>query len=221
MYTLDLPDDVKGNAVAKIDPYDAVYIDGKATLKRRDLDTPYGDRVVQKFGNSLEVDFAEVLDGKKADLVLIDAGHSYECVRPKGVTLFVLSSCTFDWIRSPQCLSAGMNTLDYLKVPLVDHRWPEPYDALSHVDGVVCHEETPSNPPTEPAARSPPPNTGEPNTGEPNMFHCNSFRAIRQSRRVDDNAATTESVRSSGPLPIISARSSAIPAARAASMSLG
>jgi predicted O-methyltransferase YrrM len=37
--------------------------------------------VVQKFGNSLEVDFAEVLDGKKADLVLIDAGHSYECVR--------------------------------------------------------------------------------------------------------------------------------------------
>jgi predicted O-methyltransferase YrrM len=81
VYTLDLPDDVKGNAVAKIDPYDAVYIDGKATLKRRYLDTPYGDRVVQKFGNSLEVDFAEVLDGKKADLVLIDAGHSYECVR--------------------------------------------------------------------------------------------------------------------------------------------
>jgi predicted O-methyltransferase YrrM len=81
IYTLDLPDDVNGSEVAKIDPYDAAYIDGKATLKRRYLDTPYEDRVVQKFGNSLEVDFAAVLDGNKADLVLIDAGHSYECVR--------------------------------------------------------------------------------------------------------------------------------------------
>jgi predicted O-methyltransferase YrrM len=80
-YTLDLPDDVTGDAVAEIDPYDVRYIDRKATLKRRYLDTPYADKIVQKFGNSLEVDFAAVLDGEKADLILIDAGHSYECVR--------------------------------------------------------------------------------------------------------------------------------------------
>ncbi len=81
VYTLDLPDDVKGDDVADIDPYDVAYVDSKATLKRRYLDTPYGDKVVQKFGNSLEVDFANVLDENKADLILIDAGHSYECVR--------------------------------------------------------------------------------------------------------------------------------------------
>lgn len=81
VHTLDLPDNVQGSAVAKIDPSDAAYIDRKATFKRRYLDTPFEGKVVQKFGNSLEVDFAAVLDGKKADLVFIDAGHSYECVR--------------------------------------------------------------------------------------------------------------------------------------------
>ena len=81
VYTLDLPDDVQGSAVAKIDPHDSAFIDMKATLKRRYLDTPYAGNVIQKFGNSLETDFAALLDGKQADLILIDAGHSYECVR--------------------------------------------------------------------------------------------------------------------------------------------
>ena len=81
VYTLDLPDDAQGSAVAKIDPNDAVFIDSKATLKRRYVDTPYASRIIQKFGNSLDVDFGVVLDGRKADLIFIDAGHSYECVK--------------------------------------------------------------------------------------------------------------------------------------------
>jgi Methyltransferase domain len=79
IFTLDLPVGAEGNA--ENDPKDEKFIASSRRVYRRFLGSAVEHKIVQCYGNSLTYDFAEFTRYGKPQLIFIDAGHSYECVR--------------------------------------------------------------------------------------------------------------------------------------------
>jgi predicted O-methyltransferase YrrM len=79
IFTLDLP--VGADSDAENDPKDAKFIASARRVRRRFLGTPVEHKITQCYGNSLTYDFARFAVDGKPQLIFIDAGHSYACVR--------------------------------------------------------------------------------------------------------------------------------------------
>jgi predicted O-methyltransferase YrrM len=79
IFTLDLP--VGAEMLAESDFYDASYIASERRVRRRFLGTSVEHKVTQCYGNSLTFDFSAFVAGGNPELIFIDAGHSYDCVR--------------------------------------------------------------------------------------------------------------------------------------------
>jgi hypothetical protein len=78
VYTLDLP--VGSEADPRTEANDEHYVKSDLRRRPRYLDSPFAGKVRQVYGNSMEVNFRQVCDERRADIVFIDGGHSYECV---------------------------------------------------------------------------------------------------------------------------------------------
>lgn len=79
IYTLDLPvgaDSVPENAAG-----DAALIAATDRKSRRFVGTPFEQKIVQCYGNSMDYDFSTFTKAGSPQLIFIDAGHSYECVK--------------------------------------------------------------------------------------------------------------------------------------------
>jgi hypothetical protein len=77
--TVDLP---PGAAMPEGgDTFDLGCIDSQHRGALRFAGTALEHKIRTVHGNTLELDFMRVCGGAKADMVFIDAGHSYECVR--------------------------------------------------------------------------------------------------------------------------------------------
>jgi len=101
--TLDLP--FGAAPVAGNDLHDARLIHDAVREQPRYAKSIYAPRVLQHYGNSLEVDFSR-LTPTPPDFVFIDAGHSDECVRndtEKSLAVLAAGGCivwhdyTQDW----------------------------------------------------------------------------------------------------------------------------
>lgn len=79
IFTLDLPVGAEGGA--QNDPKDEKFIASSRRVYRRFLGSEVEHKIIQCYGNSLTYDFAEFARNGKPQLIFIDAGHSYECVR--------------------------------------------------------------------------------------------------------------------------------------------
>lgn len=79
IFTLDLP--AGAQAAAENDSGDASYIVSPRRTKRKFVGSTVEHKIVQRYGNSMDFDFAEFASDGKPQLIFIDAGHSYECVR--------------------------------------------------------------------------------------------------------------------------------------------
>ncbi len=79
IYTLDLPVAETNNPGQE--PEDLKYIVSKRRVARRFLGTSVEGRIRQYYGNSLRFDFSIFAADRKPDLIFVDAGHSYECVK--------------------------------------------------------------------------------------------------------------------------------------------
>jgi hypothetical protein len=79
IFTLDLP--MGAEAGGHNDPKDEKFIASSRRVCRRFLGSEVEYKIIQCYGNSLTYDFAEFAVHGKPQLIFIDAGHSYECVR--------------------------------------------------------------------------------------------------------------------------------------------
>jgi len=79
IYTLDLPIDAGGNS--ENDEGDVKYITSSRRYNLRFKGTAVESKITQCYGNSLTFDFGKFTTNGKPQLIFIDAGHSYECVR--------------------------------------------------------------------------------------------------------------------------------------------
>jgi predicted O-methyltransferase YrrM len=79
IFTLDLP--VGAETLVESDFYDASYIASERRARRRFLGTSVEHKITQCYGNSLTFDFSAFAAGGNPELIFIDAGHSYDCVR--------------------------------------------------------------------------------------------------------------------------------------------
>jgi Methyltransferase domain len=79
IFTLDLPVGAVGSA--HNDPKDKKFIASSRRVYRRFLGSEVEHKIIQCYGNSLTYDFAEFAMNGKPQLIFVDAGHSYECVR--------------------------------------------------------------------------------------------------------------------------------------------
>ena len=79
IYTLDLPWDASASPQAETGDIDFIASDKRKKL--RFVCTDLKSKIKRLYGDSLSVNFSELLGGGKADFIFVDAGHSYECVR--------------------------------------------------------------------------------------------------------------------------------------------
>jgi hypothetical protein len=79
IFTLDLPVGADGDT--DNDPKDGKFIASSRRVYRRFLGSAVEHKIIQRYGNSLTYDFAEFAIDGRPQLIFIDAGHSYECVR--------------------------------------------------------------------------------------------------------------------------------------------
>jgi hypothetical protein len=79
IFTLDLPLGAEGNA--ENDPKDGKFIASSRRVCRRFLGSAVENKIIQRYGNSLTYDFSDFAVNGRPQLIFIDAGHSYECVR--------------------------------------------------------------------------------------------------------------------------------------------
>ena len=77
--TVDLPPGAE--APQEADTYDSGCVDSVHRGQLRFAGTEMEQRIRTVAGNTLELDFASVCRLEKPDLIFVDAGHSYECVR--------------------------------------------------------------------------------------------------------------------------------------------
>jgi predicted O-methyltransferase YrrM len=79
IFTLDLPAGGEGSAAN--DPKDKKFIGSSHRIRRRFIGSSVEHKITQCYGDSLTYNFAEFTVHGKSQLIFIDAGHSYECVR--------------------------------------------------------------------------------------------------------------------------------------------
>jgi predicted O-methyltransferase YrrM len=78
IYTLDLPWDACASPVAGTG--DIAFITSEHRKALRFAGTEQESKIKRLYGDSLSVNFSDLLEGGTADFIFIDAGHSYECV---------------------------------------------------------------------------------------------------------------------------------------------
>jgi predicted O-methyltransferase YrrM len=78
IYTLDLPWDACASPEAGTG--DIVFITSEKRKALRFACTEQESKIERLYGDSLSVNFSDLLRGEKADFIFVDAGHSYECV---------------------------------------------------------------------------------------------------------------------------------------------
>jgi len=78
IYTLDLPLDARASHESATGDIAFITSDKRRTL--RFASTEQESKIKRLYGDSLSVNFSDLLEGKKADFIFVDAGHSYECV---------------------------------------------------------------------------------------------------------------------------------------------
>ena len=79
IYTLDLPWDA--SALPESATGDIAFIQSEKRKALRFAGTEQESKIKRLYGDSLSVNFSELLEGGKADFIFVDAGHSYECVK--------------------------------------------------------------------------------------------------------------------------------------------
>jgi predicted O-methyltransferase YrrM len=79
VYTLDLPWET--SELSNADPDDIAFIRSRKRRALRFANTEEESRIRCLYGDSLSVNFSDLIGGQKADLIFIDAGHSYQCVK--------------------------------------------------------------------------------------------------------------------------------------------
>jgi predicted O-methyltransferase YrrM len=80
IYTLDLPWDARTSPEAEA-AGDVAFIASEKRKALRFVSTDQESKIKRLYGDSLSVNFSDLLGGEKADFIFVDAGHSYECVR--------------------------------------------------------------------------------------------------------------------------------------------
>jgi len=79
VYTLDLPWGV--SSLDKSDKNDARIAASERRRVFRFVGSDVESKIKCLYGDSLLVNFSDLLEGAKADFIFIDAGHTYECVK--------------------------------------------------------------------------------------------------------------------------------------------
>ena len=79
IYTLDLPWDACAPNVEGVG--DIAFISSEKRKTLRFAGTEQESKIKRRYGNSLSVDFSNLIEGCKADFIFVDAGHSYECIK--------------------------------------------------------------------------------------------------------------------------------------------
>ena len=79
IYTLDLPWDTRTSP--KVAAGDIAFISSEKRKELRFTSTDQESKIKCLYGDSLSVSFSDLLEGRKADFIFVDAGHSYDCVR--------------------------------------------------------------------------------------------------------------------------------------------
>jgi hypothetical protein len=120
--TVDLPPGAQ--APEQADNFDSGCVDSVHRGQLRFVGTDMEQRIRPVAGNTLELDFASLCQPAKPDLIFIDAGHSYECVRNDSEkSLGVLASGgTIVWHDYSQTWPGVYNYLNELAgtLPLVN-----------------------------------------------------------------------------------------------------
>jgi predicted O-methyltransferase YrrM len=79
IYTLDLP--WEACTSGEVEAGDIAFISSEKRKALRFAGTEQESKIKRLYGNSLSANFSDLLEGRKADFIFVDAGHSYECVR--------------------------------------------------------------------------------------------------------------------------------------------
>lgn len=79
IFTLDLP--VGAMAANENTRGDIKYVNSTRRFNRRFLGAAVEHKIIQHYGNSLTYDFMNFTVSGRPQLIFIDAGHSYDCVR--------------------------------------------------------------------------------------------------------------------------------------------
>ncbi|NGX38839.1 MAG: hypothetical protein KR126chlam1_00154 [Chlamydiae bacterium] len=80
IHTIDLPENAPKTAQPVLDS-DLQYIHDKKKLTRKFTSSSVAGKIIQHMGDSTNFDFSKFTEEGPLDLIFIDGGHSYDCVK--------------------------------------------------------------------------------------------------------------------------------------------